>query len=58
MLLYLTILKVKEEIIMASEKFQKVKEYYESHLWTKEMVRNAVTKGWITQTECNEILGE
>jgi hypothetical protein len=43
---------------MASEKFQKVKEYYESHLWTKEMVRNAVTKGWITQTECNEILGE
>ena len=43
---------------MPSEKFEKVKAYYESKLWTKEMVRNAVTKGWITQAECDSIIGE
>lgn len=39
-------------------KFEKVKRYYDAGLWTDEMVRNAVVKGWITAAECAEILGE
>lgn len=41
-----------------SRKFETVKRYYERGFWTAEMVQNAVTKGWITQEECEEILGE
>ena len=41
-----------------SEKFDLVKGYYESGLWKKKAVRNAVTRGWITAEECAEILGE
>jgi hypothetical protein len=38
-------------------KYDKVKYYYENGLWTIDMVRNAVVKGWITETEFEEITG-
>ena len=41
-----------------SAKFDKVKKYYDAGLWTKEMVRNAVKKDWITVSEYYEITGE
>lgn len=39
-------------------KFEKVKRYYDSGLWNKTMVRNAVVKGWITPEQFEEITGE
>lgn len=42
---------------MHSPKFEKVKKYYNSGLWTRGMVRNAVIKGWITVAEFEEIVG-
>lgn len=41
-----------------SPKFDKVKKYYESGLWNKEMIKNAVIKNWITAEEYEEIVGE
>lgn len=41
-----------------SPKFKKVKQYYDSGLWNKAMVRNAVVKGWITAEEYEMITGE
>lgn len=41
-----------------SRKFEKVRNYYEKNLWTKEQVENAVKKGWITADEYREITGE
>lgn len=41
-----------------SPKFKKVKAYYDSGLWNKTMVRNAVVKGWITAEEYEMITGE
>lgn len=41
-----------------SKKFNLVKKYYDEGFWTKEMVRNAVVKGWITEEEYYEIVGE
>lgn len=41
-----------------SKKFPVVKKYYDNGLWNKEMVRNAVVKGWITAAEYEEITGE
>ena len=41
-----------------SPKYNKVKNYYDSGLWNKAMVRNAVVKGWITAEEYLEIVGE
>lgn len=41
-----------------SEKFELVKEYYDSGLWKKKAVRNAVVRGWITKAEYKEITGE
>ena len=43
---------------MNSPKFEKVKNYYDTGLWNKEMVRNAVVKGWITAEEYKVITGE
>lgn len=34
-----------------SKKYKKVKNYYDSGLWTIEMVRQAVIKNWITAEE-------
>lgn len=41
-----------------SEKFDLVREYYESGRWKKKAVRNAVSRGWITPEEYAEIIGE
>lgn len=41
-----------------SPKFEKVKRYYDSGMWNKAMVRNAVAKGWITAEEYEMITGE
>lgn len=47
-----------------SKNFNKVKEYYEKYLrgepggWNKNRVRQAVVKGWITEEEYFEIVGE
>ena len=41
-----------------SPKYEKVKGYYDKGLWNEEMVRNAVVKGWITEEEYREIVGE
>ena len=38
--------------------FGKIKKWYESGMWTKKMVRNAVIKGKITEDEYKEITGE
>lgn len=40
-----------------SEKFEKVKYYYDNKLWTKKQVYNAVGK-WITEKEYEEITKE
>lgn len=39
-------------------KYEKVKRYYETGLWDEKRVRDAVVKGWITEEEAKEILGE
>lgn len=41
-----------------SEKFDLVKGFYESGVWKKKAVKNAVVKGWITAEEYTEIVGE
>lgn len=41
-----------------SPKFDLVKGYYDSGMWGKKAVRNAVAKGWITAEEYAEIVGE
>lgn len=41
-----------------SPKYNKVKGYYDSGRWNKEMVANAVIKGWITAEEYEIITGE
>ena len=41
-----------------SKKFNLVKEYYDNGVWNLTMVRNAVSKGWITKTEYKEITGK
>ena len=41
-----------------SPKFNKVKKYFDSGLWNKQMVANAVVKHWITAEEYEIITGE
>ena len=41
-----------------SSKYNKVKGYYDTGRWNREMVKNAVVKGWITASEYEEIVGE
>lgn len=41
-----------------SAKFEKVKNYYDTGLWSKTKVRNAVVHNWITASEYEEITGE
>ena len=41
-----------------SKKYEKVKTYYDRGVWTIDMVRNAVVKGWITEEEFTEITRE
>lgn len=42
---------------MHSEKYNKVKDYYDRGLWSESRVANAVVKGWITAEEYEEITG-
>lgn len=44
--------------MLRSNKFYKVKEYYDGGYWNEVRVRNAVIKGWITEEEYEEITGE
>ena len=37
---------------------QKIKDFYDSGLWTVSMVSNAVVKNWITAEEYAEITGQ
>lgn len=37
---------------------EKVRRWYESGMWTEQMVRNAYAKGRITEEELAEILGQ
>jgi len=41
-----------------SKKYNRVKNYFDNNLWTVEMVKNAVVKGWITADEYEQITGE
>lgn len=41
-----------------SPKYEKVKTYYDTGLWSKTKVHNAVVKNWITAEEYEEIVGE
>lgn len=41
-----------------SANFEKVKNYYDKGLWSKERVAKAVVKGWITEEEYKLITGE
>lgn len=41
-----------------SKYFQKVKDYYDKDLWKRQRVIEAVNRGWITEEEYYEIVGE
>ena len=41
-----------------SKMYEKIKEYYDTGLWSEERVRNMVVKGVITEEEFYEITGE
>lgn len=43
---------------MTVNKFKMIKIWYNKGFWTKEMVEDAVKKGWLTEDEKKEILGE
>lgn len=51
-------MRTKESDDMHSKKFKKVKGYYDSGLWSKSKVHDAVAHGWITESEFLEITGE
>ena len=41
-----------------SKMYEKIKEYYNTGLWSEERVRNMVIKGIITEEDFYEITGE
>ena len=41
-----------------SKMYEKIKEYYDSGLWSEARVRNMVVKGVITEEEYASIVGE
>ena len=41
-----------------SPKFDLIKGYHDSEMWSKKAVRNVTKKGWITAEEYFEITGE
>ena len=41
-----------------SKMYEKIKEYYNTGLWSEERVRNMVIKGVITEEEYYDITGE
>ena len=40
-----------------SKNYEKVRGYYDGGFWNEARVKNAVTKGWITEDEYTEITG-
>ena len=40
-----------------SQKYNLVKGYYDTQMWSKKAVKNAVKKSWITAQEYEEIVG-
>ena len=40
-----------------SKMYEKIKEYYNTGLWSEERVRNMVVKGVITEEEYKDIIG-
>lgn len=40
------------------EKYEMVRKYYKNGMWSKKRVRDAVVKGWITESEYKSITGE
>lgn len=38
-----------------SKNYENVKQYYDMKMWNVDRVRNAVVKGWITESEFTEI---
>ena len=40
-----------------SDKFEQVKKFYDLGVWSEQRVRDAVSKGWITDAEYTEITG-
>lgn len=38
--------------------YERIKKWYKQGLWTSDMVRNAVVKGVITESQFTEITGE
>ena len=49
---------VVENDVPHSPKFWLVKSYYDDGKWGKKAVKNAVSRGWITAEEYQEITGE
>lgn len=43
--------------VTRSKNYEKVKGYYDGGYWNDVRVRNAVAKGWITESEFKEITG-
>ena len=41
-----------------SEKFETVKKYFDTGMWTEQQVKNAVVKEWITAKEFKTITGK
>ena len=41
-----------------SKYYDKVRKWHDVGMWPDSAVRKAVERGWITQAECDEILGE
>jgi plasmid stability protein len=41
-----------------SKMFNRIKDWYETGVWSRKRVHDAVTKGKITEAEAREILGE
>ena len=39
-------------------RFEKVRRYYLAGYWDARMLADAVTKGWISEEECERILSE
>lgn len=49
--------KSKQQETSHSPRYATVKKWYDLGKWPESVVRTAVEKGWITQEECDEILG-
>ena len=51
---------IREEVntMAASKNFAKVKEFFNTGVWSEGRVKDAVVKNWITPEEYEEITGE